>query len=109
LSSYHWPGNIRELRNVLERSLMLSGLGRFRLALSVHQGPQEDWYLKIRFPREGTLKEINDQVIESLVIEALKRCHGSRKEAARLLGISRDSIHRYIRRFGLKGENLTLP
>lgn len=107
LSRYHWPGNIRELRNVLERSLMLSGLGRFRLALSVHQGSQEEWSFKIRFPRESTLRDINDQVTESLVVEALKRCNGSRKEAARMLGISRDSIHRHIRRLGLKGENLT--
>ena len=107
LSRYHWPGNIRELRNVLERSLMLSGRGRLRLALSVHQSNQEDWYLKIRFPRQGTLREINDQVTESLVVEALKRCDGSRKEAAQVLGISRDSIHRYIRRFRLKGGNLT--
>ncbi len=107
LSRYHWPGNIRELRNVLERSLMLSGRGRFRLALSLPQGSYEDWYLKIRFPAEGTLRDINNQVTASLVVEALRRCEGSRKEAARLLGISRDSIHRFIRQFGLKGDNLT--
>jgi len=107
LSRYHWPGNIRELRNVLERSLMLSGLGPFRLALSVPETSREDWSMTIRFLAGRTLRDIGDEVAQSLVSEAVRRCGGSKKEAAKLLGISRDSIHRYIRRFRAKGGNLT--
>jgi PAS domain S-box-containing protein len=101
LAGYNWPGNIRELRNVLERSLMVTGGGAFRIVLSPSDSGARDWYLNLRFPTEGTLRDVNAQVTETLCAEALRRCGGNRKEAARLLGISRDSIHRYIRRYGL--------
>jgi PAS domain S-box-containing protein len=107
LRRYAWPGNVRELRNVLERSLMLSGHGRFRLWLSPSDEPDEDWSLKVKFPREESLRQVNDGVTEALCIEALRRTGGNQKEAARLLGISRDSMHRFARRFRLKREHLT--
>jgi transcriptional regulator of acetoin/glycerol metabolism len=106
LARYHWPGNIRELRNVLERSLMLSQDGDFRVALSTGEDSNgHEWMMRIGFPADGTLKEMNDLVTESLCREALRRCKGNRKAAARLLGISRDSMHRHIRRFGIVSDN----
>jgi PAS domain S-box-containing protein len=106
LARYHWPGNIRELRNVLERSLMLSQDGDFRVALSTGEDSSgREWMMRIGFPADGTLKKMNDLVTESLCREALRRCKGNRKAAARLLGISRDSMHRHIRRFGIVSEN----
>jgi PAS domain S-box-containing protein len=106
LARYHWPGNIRELRNVLERSLMLSQDGDFRVALSTGEdGHGSEWVMRIGFPSDGTLKKMNDLVTESLCREALRRCKGNRKAAARLLGISRDSMHRHIRRFRLVSDN----
>jgi len=107
LRRYPWPGNVRELRNVLERSLMLSGHGRFRLSLSPSNEPDEEWTLKVKFPPEKSLRQVNDGVTEAFCIEALRRTGGNQKEAARLLGISRDSMHRFARRFGLKRDHLT--
>ena len=107
LKRYAWPGNVRELRNVLERSLMLSAQGRFKLWLSPSNEPFEDWTLRVEFPHDKTLREISDEVIEALCVEALRRTRGNQKEAARLLGISRDSMHRFARRFGFKREHLT--
>jgi transcriptional regulator of acetoin/glycerol metabolism len=40
-------------------------------------------------------------------VEALRRCAGSKTESARLLGISRDSLYRYMRRFQIESDNLT--
>jgi PAS domain S-box-containing protein len=109
LCRYHWPGNVRELRNVLERALILSASGLSQPLLRPAEAIHEDWHLKVRFPSDRTLNAIVDDLVESLCTEALRRSNGSRKEAARLLGISRDSIHRYIRRFRTKSENLTRP
>jgi len=109
LRRYHWPGNVRELRNVLERSIMLSGKGRFRVWLSFSDEASKDWAFQVRFPGEQTLREITDGVTEELCIEALRRTEGNQKEAARLLGISRDSMHRHARKFGLKRAKLTHP
>ncbi len=106
LARYHWPGNIRELRNVLERSLMLSQDGDFRVALSTGEDASgHEWTMRIGFPADGTLKSMSDLLTESLCREALRRCKGNRKAAARLLGISRDSMHRHIRRFGIVSDN----
>ncbi|MBM4329299.1 MAG: PAS domain S-box protein [Deltaproteobacteria bacterium] len=107
LRRYTWPGNVRELRNILERSLILSGQGRFKLWLSPSDESYGHWALKVEFPHGKTLRQINDGVTEALCVEALRRTRGNQKEAARLLGISRDSIHRFARRFGFKRENLT--
>ncbi len=107
LKRYHWPGNVRELRNVLERSIMLSGQGPFRVWLSFADKPSKDWAFQVRFPEEQSLREINERVTEELCLEALRRTGGNQKEAARLLGISRDSMHRYARKFGFKRANLT--
>ncbi len=61
----------------------------------------------MEFPLDKGLRQVNDGVTEALCIEALRRTGGNQKEAARLLGISRDSMHRFARRFGLKREHLT--
>jgi PAS domain S-box-containing protein len=107
LSGYQWPGNVRELRNVLERSLMLWTGGRFELALQTQEQGQEEWSFKTNFTPGRTLRDIYEELIYSLCVEALRRSGGNRREAARILGISRDSLYRYIDRFGLRSENLT--
>jgi PAS domain S-box-containing protein len=98
LCRYHWPGNVRELRNVLERSLMLSGERRLKVSLPSTVSGKRDWCPKLEFPEEGTLHDVVDRVIEALCVEALRRSAGNRKQAAKLLGISRDSLYRFLKR-----------
>ncbi|MBI5572308.1 MAG: PAS domain S-box protein [Desulfomonile tiedjei] len=105
LLSYHWPGNVRELRNVLERSLMLSGGGRLNVVLPLAPGIRESWSHRVLFPDERSLHDVTDEVIRSLCEEALRRSNGVRNGAARMLRISRDSLYRYMKRFGLERED----
>jgi DNA-binding NtrC family response regulator len=107
LTQYHWPGNIRELRNVLENALALSedGTVDWRL-LSLSPGDPE-WCHKICFPENRTLHQVTDEVMSSLCAEALRRSHGNRKQAAELLGISRYTLYRYLKYYGLEGEKVT--
>ena len=107
LSSYHWPGNVRELRNVLERSLMLWTGGPFELALPTQEPGSEEWVFKTNFPPGQTLRDLYDKLTHALCLEALRRSGGNRREAARILGISRDSLYRYIDRFGIRSDKLT--
>jgi DNA-binding NtrC family response regulator len=63
---------------------------------------------RISFDRmERTLHDVTDEVIKSLVLEALRRCEGNKRCAARKLGIARDSLYRYMTRFGIESENRT--
>jgi len=101
LQSYAWPGNVRELRNVLERALILSpedtlssldlppveGSGR-----SV-PGPVDESDLSLRIRLSAVEREI--------LLEALRRSNGVRKEAARLLGIDPRNLPYYLRKHGI--------
>ena len=108
LTRYDWPGNVRELRNALERSLMLSDGHSLSLTLPSVKASPEDWSHVCSFPlQERTLHDVTDEVIKSLVLEALRRCEGNRRCAARTLGIARDSLYRHMKRFGITSENRT--
>ena len=101
LQQYSWPGNVRELRNVLERALILSGGEKINLTpLGLQDADNElrhDWSFNIPFPSAKSITEIFDDLKQALAMEALRRCRGSRKKAASLLGISRDSFYRYLK------------
>jgi PAS domain S-box-containing protein len=98
LSDYHWPGNVRELRNALERSLMLFDEGLLNVAVPSDREGDREWSLKVDFPATRSLHDVTDDVTRSLCTEALRRCGGRKRMAAKLLGISRDSLYRYLKR-----------
>jgi two-component system nitrogen regulation response regulator NtrX len=90
LQRYHWPGNIRELQNVLERMLIMSGE-----RVSVRDLPEE---LLQDDPGErgkvSALKEFRDSAEREFVIEALKRNNGNVSQSALELGVRRTYLHR---------------
>jgi DNA-binding NtrC family response regulator len=102
LRTYHWPGNIRELRNVLERALVMSVDGIVRQENLTLLAAPEEWELVIRFPKEGlSLHDITRDVARRMVAEALRRA-ASKQDAAKLLGISRHALAHQIRVLGLE-------
>jgi PAS domain S-box-containing protein len=106
LAGYHWPGNIRELRNVLERALMLSCDDRLVISMPSSK-TMDDWHFTAGFPENKNLHDLSSQLIKELCLEALRRSRGERKKAAALLGISRDSLYRFMKNLGIKSENRT--
>lgn len=97
LCGYHWPGNVRELRNALERALILSDMSRLNLGLPKGDYNSKDWSYRVKFPEDRTLQALTDELTESLCLEALRRSRGNKKAAAKLLGISRFSLYRYLK------------
>jgi len=106
LLAYRWPGNIRELRNVIERAMILTGDSTIRLEQlppeiagtpaagppSAAAGPS------MVLPSEGLRLE---EVERDLVRQALEATGGNQVRAARLLGISRDALRTRMKKFGL--------
>ena len=98
LQSYGWPGNVRELRNVIERAMLLSDGDRLdardfsAMAKAVSAGNE------FELPATGVDLE---QLERSLLIQALRRCHGNQTRAGGLLGLNRDQIRYRIEKFGL--------
>ncbi len=97
LLAYEWPGNIRELKNVMERAALLAR----DESIGLEQLP--DGILRARRPREpdaaGDLSL--DAVERDHIAKVLRLCEGSRSQAARLLGIHRSTLLQKIGRYGL--------
>ena len=102
LTKYSWPGNVRELRNVLERALIVSRSGHLRFdSLAVIENESRDWAWKTTFPPHLPFNDLIKNLKRSIIEEALERTGGRKKEAARLLGITRHVLRRQIEASGL--------
>ena len=107
LRSYPWPGNVRELRSVIERALVLHpgrGLAALDLAPEPVSGAAAD--TGAAAPDALTLRENLNRLERSLLVEAHRRAHGVRREAARLLGIDARNLAYYWRKHGLDPDTL---
>jgi DNA-binding NtrC family response regulator len=98
LMSYHWPGNIRELENIIERMIILSGDD---MITSDSLPPQFRGFmtsndsLAIDIPDEGISI---DEVEKELIHKALKKAGGNKSKAAQLLGITRRKLYSMVER-----------
>jgi two-component system response regulator AtoC len=92
LTCYQWPGNIRELQNLMERLVVLNVSGE----IGVEDLPQEVGGTKakrvVKVPLGMPLKKVEKMLFE----ETLKSVDGDKKVAARLLGIHPRTIYRYL-------------
>ncbi|MBI5247850.1 MAG: sigma 54-interacting transcriptional regulator, partial [Desulfomonile tiedjei] len=97
LSLYPWPGNIRELRNFLERSIIMSGGRRIDGAyLDSAETCFGDRCWTLAFPPVPSLDAVVRNLKEEMVKESLRHAGGNRQEASRRLGISRFSLRRLL-------------
>ncbi|MBI5571181.1 MAG: sigma 54-interacting transcriptional regulator [Desulfomonile tiedjei] len=107
LSRYHWPGNVRELRNVLERSLILWEGGGFNVVMPAPKPTDHEWSHTIRYVPGKSIRDCTEELQTFLCTAALDTCQGNKKEAARLLDLSRDAFYRYLKKIGKKPEDKT--
>ena len=110
LCSYDWPGNIRELQNLVERlSIMIGdetiGLSDLpRLAGPNISRPAEDSDHSpfTGLPAGGTLREVREAVEKVCIADALEKSSWNVTQAARVLGIERTNLHKKIKQYELE-------
>ena len=98
LSGYSWPGNIRELRNLVERMVVLT---RSKV-LDVKDIPAQvresvGGSGEVRIDADITV----DEMEKRMIIQALEKTGGNRTKAAEKLGISRRTLHRKLNQYGI--------
>ena len=107
LMDYHWPGNVRELKNCLARAVILSKKSYLALEdlprkisqqTSSMEGPLDPETQGDLSSRGPTLRDMETD----LIISTLKRCHGNKTLAAKVLGISRKGLYEKMERLGIR-------
>lgn len=101
LESYAWPGNARELKNVLERILLLEDadeIGVSDLPPETRGGGIAARYAYLLPPSGVNL----DDVERELICQALDRADGNKSRAAKLLGLSRDTLRYRLEKYGIQ-------
>ena len=106
LESYQWPGNIRELQNVVERAVLLGRdevIGVSDLPRDVAGGP------RITVPRAGnmTLKQALEEPERQIIREVLESNNWNRNATADALGVNRTTLYKKMKRLGLDDARCT--
>jgi DNA-binding NtrC family response regulator len=104
LMAYNWPGNIRELRNVIERIVVLESAKDIRPEhlpdwLTGQSGATGEHPSRVFVLPEGGVSL--ETVEKDLIQQALERSNNNRTQAAKLLDISYDTLRYQVKKFGL--------
>ena len=109
--SYPWPGNVREIRNAVERIVLLEREDTIQEKhlsfLAKGEGPPCDAPpFKPVIPFQGI---VLDEVEKAYILEALKAKKGNKIQAAKILGISRSALLYRMQKYGIKMDRLEGP
>lgn len=96
LCDYSWPGNIRQLRNVIERCVVLARGD----SISLSDLPEELGPLRDHAEAAGTRTTLRQMEIQAIK-DSLQRCNGNKSKAAKMLGISRKAFYRRLNEAGM--------
>jgi DNA-binding NtrC family response regulator len=89
---YHWPGNVRQLRNIIERAVILASGKQIMLK----ELPDDLFSIKVPEPDRKmpkTLRELEFETVQSVLMQ----CNGNKSKAADILGISRKALYNKLR------------
>ena len=101
--AYHWPGNIRELENIIERAMILCPQSTIRVEdLPVEFRDTISNALRMEgIPAEAKLYETLAMVEQRMIIRALRMARGVQAHAAEILGIGKSGLNQKLRKYAL--------
>lgn len=111
LTSYPWPGNVRELENAVERAVVVAEPPRIQLedlppdvraAPSGRTLPND---LLIRIPYREAVEMARDRISREYLSALLRAFGGNVTRAAERAGIERESLHRLLKRYGIRSDD----
>jgi len=111
LMAFDWPGNVRQLENIVERTVALTG-HRTAILLAdlpdeIHRKDFQNFVPLIEIPEEGiNFQNIVTDMERELIVQSLRKTNGNKKLAAKLLNLKRTTLIEKIKRIGLR-QNIT--
>ncbi|MEW5723803.1 MAG: sigma-54 dependent transcriptional regulator [Thermodesulfobacteriota bacterium] len=114
LLEYHWPGNVRQLRNVVERLVILSEGGTMDALALLENLPAQRFQTETPIP--DTVEELNalkkrlledgfGRLQKAFLIKALRACGGNVTRAAERVGMKRPNFSALLKKYGLSPES----
>lgn len=88
---YHWPGNIRQMRNILERAVVLAK----KKEITINELPKEFSQFENKHLYSTTVKPLRE-IEKQMILKALQECKGNKSKASKLLGISRKALYKKL-------------
>ncbi|WP_291966535.1 sigma 54-interacting transcriptional regulator [Caloramator sp.] len=103
LCNYDWPGNIRELKNIVERICVNAD----DTEVTVNDLPASilNKTFRIEHKKNQGLREIMESIEKEIIISTLKECNNNKSLAASKLNIPRASLYRKIEEYNIESEN----
>ena len=102
LSNYEWPGNVRELENAIERAVVMGSTN-----VILPEDLPEALLEKPASSSGSAPTRYHEGVVEAkkqIILKAVEQAGGQYTDAARLLGVHPNYLHRLMRNLNLKGE-----
>jgi two-component system response regulator HydG len=100
LLKYDWPGNLRELRNVIKRMVLLTP-GKIATADSLPDEMKTAVTTPSALPNPTDIKAVNETNEKALITEALLKSKYNKSKAAKLLNIDRKTLYSKMERYGI--------
>jgi len=97
IESYEWPGNIRELRNVIERLVIMTPSNTITAKNIIIGGPARSDYFSF-----NTLREARDSFEKDFIIKKLDENNWNISKTAEILDIERSNLHRKIKAYDIQ-------
>jgi len=110
LMRYEWPGNIRQLENAIEHAVAMSGANTeilpAMLPEELHQPDRSQAAPAMMIPDEGVnFSSIMSQMERDLILQCLEKTGGNKRQAAKLLNLSRTTLIDKLQRLGIGVED----
>jgi two-component system response regulator AtoC len=101
LQNYSWQGNIRELENLIERSVVLNKTGKLTVKDFPHYVVNSEDELSFEFDADGSLIDIVDSYEKQIILRALKENNFNKLRTAEKLGIHRSTFMSKLKKFDI--------